>query len=915
VLRARVPRIAAALMLLMGAVIPARLAAQTGPGTQVDLVTSFDGQSLPPFGFGVPNFSLTVGQNSVTQDAWNNLAVYDKNGVNQATMTVDAFFAQEPQPAPPPGQLPLAASSSTLIAYCPTTCPDTYAILSSRLLNPSTSTSPNVLNISYIFDNDYNLVNRTIGVIDPSPLLAFLDTTPNGFGDKLSPPRVGYNTDRFAAASTLNDLINEVAGQTPSTQTAEYDTTKNLTPICQSILPQPGWLPVQMAGAPSPSVLWFVRASSSGGGSITILRADPVSGGDCFSNSATFSLPVPAYSAPPLIAQPDPVALQLGFGAAIQAAFWRDNRLEVAHTVSSSGDGFSTAHVRWYEIDTSGDVALLIRVGEITPPPLHTHTFAPAFAINTANEIGLVYMESSATEFPSMYVTGKDFNASDFAPAILAKAGLSTLDGQIPQPVGDFSAISVDPSNDSFWATAEWGPVGPRPNGATTIANFSVQTAAAAPAITGFSPPSGPEGTQVTISGSGFAGASSVAVNGIGASFTVVSNTQINAFIPPGATTGLISVVAPGGTAVSSNLFTVTLPVADLSISKSAPATVTPGGSFQVTLTVTNKGPSAAPGVTVEDLIGAGHGSTIANLPTIGTPTISGGTGSVTSGGLTNGDGTVFSNPSTVISENFSLGTLQPGDTRTLTVPITQKSNNTESVMDLARIRGNVTDPNPVNNSAAASTTVIETTFTLAETCLTPVFVAQSTTCNITATPLSSVSIPVSGPVVQDIVDGTPGNSCTLTRGGCTTSETFGTAGTHSLSATAAPTTIYNGATSAPFTVVVTSALAGNIIAKSGPQNARVWTLSLQDNSTGVAKGTAITSFTLAQTFGAACTPVIDNVFPLAMGDLASGQTGQANVTIDFTGCAASARFTARYVYSANGGVVSGSVVRYNQYE
>jgi hypothetical protein len=63
-------------------------------------------------------------------------------------------------------------------------------------------------------------------------------------------------------------------------------------------------------------------------------------------------------------------------------------------------------------------------------------------------------------------------------------------------------------------------------------------------------------------------------------------------------------------------------------------------------------------------------------------------------------------------------------------------------------------------------------------------------------------------------------------------------------------------------------------LAKSGPQNARVWTLSLLDNGPGAANATAITSFTLAQTFGVACTPVIGTFFPLAVGDLASAQTG-----------------------------------------
>jgi hypothetical protein len=63
--------------------------------------------------------------------------------------------------------------------------------------------------------------------------------------------------------------------------------------------------------------------------------------------------------------------------------------------------------------------------------------------------------------------------------------------------------------------------------------------------ITSISPTSGPANTLVTINatGGGFTGATAVVFNGIpAASFTVISNTQIQAVVPAGATTGDISV-------------------------------------------------------------------------------------------------------------------------------------------------------------------------------------------------------------------------------------------------------------------------------------------------------------------------------------------------------------------------------------
>jgi outer membrane protein assembly factor BamB len=78
------------------------------------------------------------------------------------------------------------------------------------------------------------------------------------------------------------------------------------------------------------------------------------------------------------------------------------------------------------------------------------------------------------------------------------------------------------------------------------------------PTITGFSPTSGHVGDTVTITGTSFTGASQVSFNGVAATtFTVDSDTQISAVVPTGATTGPISVTAPGGTATSNSSFTV----------------------------------------------------------------------------------------------------------------------------------------------------------------------------------------------------------------------------------------------------------------------------------------------------------------------------------------------------------------------
>jgi hypothetical protein len=80
------------------------------------------------------------------------------------------------------------------------------------------------------------------------------------------------------------------------------------------------------------------------------------------------------------------------------------------------------------------------------------------------------------------------------------------------------------------------------------------------PSVSSFSPTSGSVGTSVTITGSGFTGATDVAFNGVSVgtgNFTVDSDSQITAVVPAGATSGPVSVTA-GTTAASSTSFTVT---------------------------------------------------------------------------------------------------------------------------------------------------------------------------------------------------------------------------------------------------------------------------------------------------------------------------------------------------------------------
>ena len=114
--------------------------------------------------------------------------------------------------------------------------------------------------------------------------------------------------------------------------------------------------------------------------------------------------------------------------------------------------------------------------------------------------------------------------------------------------------------------------------------------------IIDFSPESGPVGTAVTINGTGFSTTPSqntVKFNGLSATVTSATNTQIQATVPTSATTGTISVTSPNGTATSNAVFTVT--------------------SSNGVPTITSFSPSSGVAATTVNLVGTNFDPTLAN--------------------------------------------------------------------------------------------------------------------------------------------------------------------------------------------------------------------------------------------------------------------------------------------------------------
>ncbi len=134
--------------------------------------------------------------------------------------------------------------------------------------------------------------------------------------------------------------------------------------------------------------------------------------------------------------------------------------------------------------------------------------------------------------------------------------GFSSATGvQFGSGPGTFTVVSDTYMIASPATNATTGPVTILEPGGNLV---STQTFSVLPDILSFSPPSGPVGTQVVITGTSLLQTTTVTIGGAKAtSFTVNSDSQVTATVPAGAKTGKITIATKGGKATSAKKFTV----------------------------------------------------------------------------------------------------------------------------------------------------------------------------------------------------------------------------------------------------------------------------------------------------------------------------------------------------------------------
>ena len=147
----------------------------------------------------------------------------------------------------------------------------------------------------------------------------------------------------------------------------------------------------------------------------------------------------------------------------------------INHSVKVSGTKRSqVVGIRWYQLGnlTSGTPTV---VQQATFSPDSTSRWMGSMAMDKAGNIALGYSVSSTAMFPSVYYTGR--LASDPLGTLQSegqlKAGSGSQTGSLHR-WGDYSAMSVDPSNDcTFYYTNEYLKSSGSFNWSTWIASFN----------------------------------------------------------------------------------------------------------------------------------------------------------------------------------------------------------------------------------------------------------------------------------------------------------------------------------------------------------------------------------------------------------------------------------------------------------
>jgi len=312
----------------------------------------------------------------------------------------------------------------------------------------------------YVIAMDANFTGLLLAVSnDSNPLDGFLPTYHLANLGSPDYPKLGYNQD--AIFISYNDFNKTNADAT----IASIDKAAVLSGTLTFYVSVPEYQframpPAQMHGDNQGGVEWFASTdgTDSGGNSIRVTKMT-----NYLSNAPSFtytSLPVSQYSQASQADQPGGIGTVTVFpNTTTTQVHFRNGHLVTAMASGTASDGFIYPKGLYYHIDVTSGTPTLLAQGVINPG----HGIAAQMvSVDEDNHghLGLTWMESSSTEYVSMWVgqprlVDRSGRVVPSPSASVAAAGGGFMSDSFR--IGDYSTIVLDPSDGTtFWAANEY---------------------------------------------------------------------------------------------------------------------------------------------------------------------------------------------------------------------------------------------------------------------------------------------------------------------------------------------------------------------------------------------------------------------------------------------------------------------------
>ena len=300
-------------------------------------------------------------------------------------------------------------------------------------------------------------------------------------------PKIGYNADGFIVSFNMESATGFT--HVAILDIASNGNTNGMRTILDGATVQGfsqlfTFAPASMHGSVPGDPMWFVHGGNPDDANdfITAVKlSTPFAAGSL--NTSSTSIDVNDFHTtvlplqPPDSPQGDPTSVGFLLGTRFYFSALRQvdgvYHLVAAHNVGmdkDSNDPFDpsdpdfnklTVAVRWYDIELTTGVAgtpELNQQGTVNPATATIFTFMPSIEIAPDGTIGLNYLQSGPTQRLSMYVTAHRSSDADgqMQGGVPVAVSDTSLRAGSPRRVGDYSFISVDPVDGSFWAINEY---------------------------------------------------------------------------------------------------------------------------------------------------------------------------------------------------------------------------------------------------------------------------------------------------------------------------------------------------------------------------------------------------------------------------------------------------------------------------